>query len=161
MDSSASYGYRELIQTYIQTQRNNHIHPDFKNHYSGLLTQLEQLFEVDFASPPSSGLALWILFQATIASYLSLRTPWSGFLEVGLIVKKIRDLGSQGEKILPQITQIEEVTQTSQELHLHLLSDLFECIYGKRDLVVTSQDLAARSFDTSKEPQAADYWEYL
>jgi hypothetical protein len=161
MDDGASYDYRELIQTYIQTQRNDRRHPAFKNYYTGLLTQLEQMFEVDFASPPSSQLALWRLFRTTVASYLSLRTPWSGFLEAGLIVQKIKDLGSQGEKIFLQSTQIEEGTQTSRELHLQLLSDLFECIYGKRDLVVTSQDLAARGFDTSKEPQAADYWEEI
>lgn len=161
MDGSASYGYRELIQTYIQTQRNDHIHPDFKNYYTGLLTQLEQLFEVNFASPPSSGHALWMLFRATVASYLSLRTPLSGFLEAGLLVRKIEALGSQGEHIFPRSRQIEEITQTSRELHLQLLSDLFECIYGKRDLVVTSQDLASRGFDISKEPQVADYWESL
>lgn len=161
MDGASSYDYRKLIQTYIQSRRNDHIHPDFKNYYTGLLTQLEQLFEVDFSSPPSSQHALWMLFRATIDSYLSLRTPWSHFLEAGLLVQKIEALGSQGEKIFSYSKQIEEVTQTSRELHLQVLSDLFECMYGKRDLVVTSQDLTARGFDPSKEPQITDYWEYL
>ena len=157
MDGSYSYDYRELIQTYIQTQRNDHRHPDFKNYYTELLTQLEQLFEVDFSSPPSSQRALWMLFRATIDSYLSLRTPWNRFLEAGLLVQKIEALGSEGEKIFTCSKQIEEVTQTSRELHLQLLSDLFECMYGKRDLVVTSQELTAIGFDPSKEPQITDY----
>lgn len=153
-----SYNYIELIHTYLQTQRNDHRHPDSKNYYTGLLTQLEQLFGVDFASPPPSQLALWMLFRATGASYLSLRTPGSGFLEGGLIVQKIEALGSQGEQMLSSLKQIEEITQTSRELHLQLLYDLFEGIYGKRDLVVTPQELAARGFDTSKAPQEADDW---
>lgn len=152
MGGGSSYDYRELIQTYIQIQRNAHRDSEFKNYYRELLTQLEQLFEVDFASPLPSQLALWMLFQATVASYLSLRTPWSDFLEAGLIVGKLNDLGSQEEKIFQLSDHIAQLTQTSRETHLQLLSDLFECIYGKRDLVVTSQDLAARGFDTSKVP---------
>jgi hypothetical protein len=46
----------------------------------------------------------------------------------------------------------------SREAHLQLLYELFECIYGKRDLVVTSQDLQAKGFDDSNEPRMADYW---
>lgn len=159
MDDISSYNYIELIHTYIQTQRDDHRSPGFKEYYTELLTQLEQLFEVDFASPPPSQLALWMLFRATIDSYLSLRTPWSNFLEAGLLVQKIKALGSQGERIFSCSDQIGGITQTSRELHLQLIYDLFACIYGKRDLVVTSQDLAARGFDTSKEPQAADEWE--
>lgn len=158
-DYDFRYDYRQLVLTYIQTMRNDHIHADFKNYYARLLTLLEQVFEVDFSSPPSSQRALWMLFQATVSSYLSLRTPWSNFLEAGLIVKRIEQLGSQGEKIFQLSTQIEELEQSSREAHLQLIYELFERIYGKRDLVVTSQDLKARGFDDSKEPQITDYWE--
>jgi hypothetical protein len=157
MDSSPAYGYQDLIRVYIETQRKDS-HPDFKNYYTGLLTHLEQLFEINFASPPSTQRALSMLFRTTIDSYLSLRTPWSGFLEAGLIVKKIQALGPQGEEIFSHSDQIEETTQTSREHHLQLLFHLCEAIYGKRDRVVTSQELAARGFDTSKEPRIEDYW---
>jgi hypothetical protein len=160
MDES-TYDYRELVQTYIQTERKDHPHAAFEQYYARLLTLLERVFEVDFSSPPSSQGALWMLFQATVRSYVSLRTPWSNFLEAGLIVQKIEQLGPQGEKIFQLSKHIEELTQSSRDAHLQLIHDLFTCVYGKRDLVVTSQDLKARGFDDSKEPQISDYWDEI
>lgn len=155
------YDYHELMQTYIQTERKDYPHPDFQKYYARLLALLAQMFEVDFSSPPPSQHALWMLFQATVRSYVSLRTPWSNFLEAGLIVQKIEQLGSQGEKICQLSKQIEELTQSSREAHLQLIYDLFTCVYGKRDLIVTSQDLKARGFDDAKEPHLRDYWEKI
>src|SRR5579871_645214 len=93
------YDYRVLVQTYIETQQYQNARPDIKAYYADLLALLEQGFGVDFAAPPASGRALWMLFRATVDSYLSLRTPWSHFLEAGLIVRKLEDLSDQGQSI--------------------------------------------------------------
>jgi hypothetical protein len=102
-----------------------------------------------------------MLFRATVKSYLRLTTPFSGFLEAGLIVGKIEQLGPQGETIFRLNNNIEELTEKSGETHLQLLYDLFTAIYGKRDLIVTTHDLKARGFDDSKEPRIEDYWDEL
>ncbi len=153
-----SYTYHDLLHIYIQTRRGDHIHSDFKDYYAKLLELLGPLFEVDFsAASPSRG-PLWMLFYSAVNSYLSLRTPWSNFLEAGLIVQKIKQLGPQGEQIFQLSEQIEDATRRSREAHLQLLDELFISIYGSRDLVVTSQDLKARGFDDTKKPQIEDYW---
>jgi hypothetical protein len=163
------YDYRKLVKIYIETQREHHPNLDFKQYYAGLLASLEQFFDVALSSPPSkpppgsppAGLALWMLFRATVRSYLRLTTPFSGFLEAGLIIRMIEQLGPQGETIFRLDNNIVELTKKSEETHLQLLYELFTAIYGKRDLVVTSQDLKAKGFDDSKEPRIQDYWDDL
>ena len=161
MSDDDRYDYHKLVQTYIETKRHDHPHADFKNYYTELLTLLEQLFGVDFSSPPAPQRTLWMLFQATVHSYLKLGTPWSNFLETGLIVHKIEQLGSQRERIFQLSKQIDELTQSSREAHLQLIYDLFISIYGERDLVVTAQDLKAKGFDDAKKPRIEDYWDEL
>lgn len=135
------------------------MHQDFKTYYTQLLALLEQLFGVDFAAPPEPA-ALWMLFMATVDSYLSIRTPWSSFLEEGLIIRKVEALGPQGGNMFRLSQQIQDLSEANREAHLQLLYALFERIYGKHDLVVTSQDLQAKGFDDTKEPKIIDYWEH-
>jgi hypothetical protein len=152
-----TYDYRALVQTYLETERND-VHPDVKVYYRKLLALLEQCFGIHLAQPPPAQGALWMLFRSTVHSYLSLRTPWSHFLEEGLIVRQLDDLGAQGQAIFQRSDQIAQLTKASREAHLQLLYDLFECIYGKQELVVTSHDLRAKGFDDAQKPDPTDYY---
>ena|ERR1051326_1462140 len=152
-----TYGYRALVQAYIETERSD-THPDIKAYHRKLLALLEQHFGVTLASPPKTQPALWMLFRSTVHSYLSLRTPWSHFLEEGLLVRKLEDMGAQGQAIFERSDQIAQLTNASREAHLQMLYDLFECIYGKHALVVTSHDLRAKGFDDAQKPDPTDYY---
>ena len=61
-----SYDFRALVQTDIETRRDDD--PALKAYYLKLLSLLERLFGVDFASPPASQRALSMLFRATVDS---------------------------------------------------------------------------------------------
>jgi hypothetical protein len=98
-----------------------------------------------------------MLFRATVDSYLSLRTPWSHFLEEGLIVRTLEEQSDQGETIFHLSDQIAHLTSASREAHLQLVYDLFERIFGKRELVVTSRDLRAQGFDDDNKPEVRDW----
>lgn len=149
------YTYQDLVLTYIETRRTD-LHPAAKAHYARLLALLEQSFGVKLTSPPAAQAALGMLFRATVDSYLSLRTPWSHFLEEGLIVRQLEDLGTRGQTIFQRSDQIAQLTHASREAHLQLLYDLFECIFGKQELIVTSGDLRAKGFDDANKPQMTD-----
>ena len=149
-----SYDVRALVQTYIETRRDTG--PALKAYYLKLLSLLQRQFGVDFAAPPASRVALSILFRATVDSYLSQRTPWSHFLEEGLIVRQVEDLGDPGETILRLTNQIAQFTIASRETHLQMLYVLFENIYGRRETVVTSADLRAQGFDDANKPDVLD-----
>jgi hypothetical protein len=156
------YDYKALVQTYVESIRKDHLHEDFNAYFRALLKVLESIFEVEVAFDDLSGWmrGVWMLFNATINSYLSIRTPWSGFLEVGRIPETLEQAGNEGKLVLQLGDEIESLSRQSSKAHLEMLYNLFIVMFGERDKVVTSKDLMALGFDDSDEPNRSDYWQY-
>jgi hypothetical protein len=162
--NNRQYTYKELIEAYINAERDDYIHEDFKNYYVGLFKKLTELFGIRFRMEElgnfpddefwpgvSKGAALMV-FQSTVRSYLSITTPFAGFIEFGLGVGDLYD--AYGRKL-------EEMAEENRKAHLNLLDALFKMMSGAVDRVVTSQELREAGFDDSKEPKKADYYDYM
>ncbi|MEO8610220.1 MAG: hypothetical protein ABI690_20160 [Chloroflexota bacterium] len=154
--ASKQYDFKTLVQTYIETKRKYHLHEDFKNYYARLLKHLEAIFKVEISPDKSRDKALWMLFDATIRSYLQITHPWNYFLEDTLINARLEQQGERGEQIFALSNRLGELNDESKELHLQMLYDLFEIMFGKVDKVLTSKELKTGGFDDSTEPHTWD-----
>ncbi len=159
--TTKNYDYKAFIDVFVQTRRRDFLHEDFSNYYQGLLETLESIFGMKISKgDDSSSLAIWMLFRSTADSYLSIRTPWSYFIEAGIIgghLDRKEDLARETHRLSHDL---EDLARTSRQKHLALLHNLFHHLYGETDKVFTSLDLLKNGFDDSKEPQMADY-DYL
>lgn len=157
------YDYRAFIDAYVYSQRRDYVHPDFGKYYTSLLHALEKQFGIRLAHDPLSGrkLALWSLFHNTVSSLLQIRTPWSDYLEAGLIVSTLESSGEAGRTVMEQSARIDQSVAQSESAHRGMLHALFVAIFGPVDRVVTSEDLRRDGFDDSKEPDLADYDDYM
>lgn len=157
------YDYRALIEAYVNTKRRDYVHPDFEAYYSGLLAALEPLFEIRLKSDDFSltQRVLWRLFENTIGSMLQITTPWSNYLEEGLVVVKVRESGEPGRIVERASAAISEAARASLIAHREMLQALFVAIFGPCDRVVSSEELRQAGFDDSREPNMMDYWQYM
>jgi hypothetical protein len=158
------YDYKMLIEVYIKTQHKNHIHEDFKNYYEQLLAKLEEIFEISFSKPKlperyQNGIHFH--FLPTIDAYLSIITPRTYYLEDSLLNVSLREAGEIGQRIIAAENKAIATTNEAKAQLLEMLYIMFEAIWGKNDLVITSEELKERGFDDSKEPQIRDYYDYL
>ncbi|MFI0940784.1 hypothetical protein [Streptomyces sp. NPDC021020] len=104
---------------------------------------------------------LLMLFGSTAHSYLAIRTPWSDYLEVGLLVQKLDGAGPAGTRVRAASDRIEEAAKTSRAAHREMLDTLAGHVLGDRaDTVVTSADLLADGFDDTRRPDPADFPAY-
>lgn len=156
------YGYKELLHVYIEAQRvrGAWVSEEVRSYYPRLLSHLEEAFgfRLSFdAVEDFDKKVLFSLFRNTAESYKDLRNPWSNYQEATLIIRKLEEAGVGGQRILDLSDEIREKTKENAELHLQMLYELFECIYGPTHTVVTSEQLLATGFDDSKEPR---WWEF-
>ena len=152
-----TYDYKALIHTFINTRRTDLPHEDFTIYYVALLNALEDAFGITFVEKDIPDRKLWFLFRATVRSYLQIRHPWSTFLEAGLLFNHLETFGEAGEQIKTYSDDLFKRAEESRQIHLDMLYQLFEMIYGRIDTVITSDDLHQRGFDDSTEPQIPDY----
>jgi hypothetical protein len=97
------------------------------------------------------------LFASTADSLLALRTPWSGFLEAGLLVRKVEEAGQHGVNIMTASERIDTLVAESRLHHLEMLDALVAAMLGDRaDLAFSQADLHAIGID-DVEPGPADY----
>jgi hypothetical protein len=161
MPQGKTYTIKDVINVYIQAQREDHIHPDFRDYYTRLLKALEDLFQITFTTPenaPPGKRAGYMLFTATVRSLLALRTPWSSCMEAGLIIRRLEEAGTIGQDILATSQQIDHSVQQNRLLHEKMLLQLLEYMYGERPMTFTSEDLFNKGFDDSSEPKWSDYY---
>jgi hypothetical protein len=161
--SDKTYDQASLIEAYIAAQRTDYLHEDFTTYYKALLDALEQAFGMLVSSQAirrAEVRPLWLLFQSTTHSYLSIKTTRSGFLEAGLIDKRFDELGDEALPIRQAEQTIMRLAEENRATHLQLLADLFTILFGPLEKVVTSAELLALGFDDSKEPSLSDYWDY-
>jgi hypothetical protein len=101
MKTPAIYDELAVVLAYVDAQRPPYPHEDFRRFRRARLRALEEAYGIRISwegvkSPNSRG--LWMLFDATVNTYLGLRGPRDGFLEDSLINTTIDRLGVPGER---------------------------------------------------------------
>lgn len=158
------YDFRMLIETYIYTQRKDFLHSDFNSYYAALLEVLQKQFAIRLSHEGLTTLpqrVFWMLFNSTVRSLLQITNPWANFLDETLLVSKLDENCELRSLVNRASGVIGEANKASEAAHREMLWALFEAIFGKCQLVVTSQDLLASGFDDSKEPEIANYYHLL
>lgn len=157
------YDYRVLIEAFIYSQRKDFVHSDFTNYYTSLLQALQRLFGIRLSREGLSfnQRVLWGFFQNTIESLLQVTNPWAGYLEAGLLHKKLDESGEVGPIVYEASRKIVEANQASEAAHREMLYALFRAMFGACDRIVTSEDLREAGVDDSKEPDIMDYYDYM
>ncbi|GLY05292.1 hypothetical protein [Actinoplanes sp. NBRC 101535] len=131
-----------------------------KAHYLSLLDGLQRLFvlRLDGGAGDRPNPVLLMLFRSTADSLLTLRTPWSNFLEAGLIHRKIDEAGEQGLQVNRATERINAAVADAREGHLEMLDALIAAMLGDRaDLVVTESDIRTAGIDIIAEPSPMDH----
>ena len=155
--------FRVLIEAYIYTQRKDFVHSDFTAYYAGLLEALQKLFGIRLSHDDLSlgQRMLWGLFQSTVESLLQITSPWAGYLEAGLLHKKLEESGEPGNVVYRASAAIGEANKASEAAHREILYALFLTIFGECQRVVTSEELHESGFDDSIEPDIVNYYDYI
>jgi len=157
------YDYRVLIEAYIDTQRKDFVHADFTNYYASLLEALQTRFGIRLSREGLSfdQRVLWGLFDSTVWSLLQITSPWAGYLEAGLLHKKLVESGEAGRIVDRASAVIGEANTASEEAHREILYALFQAIFGECQRIVTSDELREAGFDDSKEPDIVNYYDCM
>lgn len=157
------YNVDVLIQVYIYTRRNDFVHEDFTDYYNGLLEALTSLFGIELSEVlhGQTHRPFWGLFNSTVDSLLRITSPWSGYLEAGLLHSQLRDAGAHGERVYLASDAIADANVKSEISHREMLKSLFILTFGECNQTVTSEELRAAGFDDNGEPKISDYWDYV
>ena len=167
------YDRSALIQTHLYTHADvnsraggyeygrDEYNGALREYYQGLLATLEKLFDVVLDAPravESTAKVLLMLFASTARSYLAAQTPWSGYLEAGLLINRLRVAGEPGRRVLEAGEQIGRLFDESGKQHLDMLDGIVEILLGDRaDLEFDSADLLAAGFDVTAHPDSDAY----
>lgn len=157
------YDYRVLIEAYIYTHRKDFVHSDFTSYYASLLEALQARFGIRLSSDALSfdQRVLWSLFDNTVGSLLQITSPWAGYLEAGLLHKKLEASGEPGRVVDRASAVIGEANMASEAAHREILYALFQAVFGECQRFVTSEELREAGFDDSKEPDIVNYYDYM
>ncbi|MER5332384.1 hypothetical protein [Micromonospora sp. NPDC002717] len=163
------YDRRDLVRVYLAAQGNRFggyyaessaYNAALKAHYAAMLDGLQQLFGLRLhrdGVDTFTHRVLFMLFSSTAASFFALRTPWSDFLEAGLLIRKVEEAGAEGERIMAASQRIDALTAESRETHLEMLDALVAVMLGDRaELTFDTADLRAVGVDDTK-PSTRDY----
>jgi hypothetical protein len=164
------YSRRDLVRAYLGAQQRGFggyyaESPTFNDalaaHYLSLLDGLQRLFGLSLERDSigaGGNPALLMLFGAIADSLLSLRTPWSRFLEAGLIHRKVEEAGQDGARISVASERINVAVAEAHEAHLEMLNALVAVLLGDRaDRTFSEADIHAAGTDISVEPSPTDY----
>jgi hypothetical protein len=153
------YDRAALIQAYIAT-KDPYGHADIKRFNAERLAVLEQAFDLRLTwegVTHHDNTDLWMLFTATVRSYLSIQTPGSDFLDGSLLTRRLDALGDDAHPLMAAWEIINTATAASEQAHLTMLDELFRLLWGAITTVVTSDQLRALGFDDAQEPNWLDY----
>jgi hypothetical protein len=161
------YGRQPLIEAYLGTRDHGGYYAEssaynaaLKAHHTAMLDGLEQLFGLRLDprhADTFDNRVFLMLFNSTAASLVALRTPWSTFLEAGLLVKKVEAAGPDGARVMEASSRIETLTAESRRAHLDILDALVTVMLGDRaDLTFIPADLHALGVDDTP-PSTADH----
>ena len=129
-----------------------------RTYHRQVLEGLERLFGIRLGERAPFGVqqaSFMSLFWSTVRSYLAVQTPWSGYLEEGLLVLHLRAAGGDlFARVDQQSRRIEGLRKEMREAHLDLLDALVRHLLGERaDLTFTSEDLRNVGVDDRRRPQ--------
>jgi hypothetical protein len=163
------YDRRDLVRVYLAAQERGFggYRPDssaynaaLKVHYTAMLDGLQRLFGLRLHEDAVDSLTHRVrfrLFSSTADSFFALRTPWSRFLEAGLLIRKIEEAGAEGERVMAASRRIDALTAESRESHLEMLDALVAMMLGDRaELTFSPADLRAIGVDDT-EPNTTDH----
>jgi hypothetical protein len=162
------YDFKALIETYISFRSSEgranlgDYEKEWYKYYSELLAKLEELLGVRLSDSSSTrpgnrrAFHLRPFFRTTVVSLLAIQTPLTGWDEVGFL-KDIDESGEPGREVRRVLTKIEELSDVSRSAHYQMLYALFECMYGKIETVVSSEQLRRAGFDDAQVPVAGLY----
>ncbi|GIE78233.1 hypothetical protein Aph02nite_41830 [Actinoplanes philippinensis] len=165
--SERSYGRRDLIDAFLATregERYGGYHPEssaynaaLRAHHEAMFGVLQRLFEVSLTGEAAPDRVLFMLFQSTARSLLALTTPWSGFLEAGLLHRRLEATGDPGARVMAASDRIWSRNDESREDHLLILDELLTVFLGDRaGRTFTAADLIAAGTDPTP-PSTADH----
>jgi hypothetical protein len=163
------YDRSDLVRAYLGAQggRFGGYYPEssafnaaLKAHYQAILGGLERLFDLRL-HPDGCGSftnrVLFMLLAATARSFLAIQTPWSNFLEAGLLIKKLEEAGAEGQRVMAAGDRINALADESHDAHLDKLDALVTIMLGDRaGLTFDAADLRAIGIDDTP-PNPADY----
>lgn len=164
MSSEKTYGVREFVLAYIDAQRPPWPHEDFRAFRRARLAALESAFKINLSFeglPPTAPRVLWMLFSATVQSFLRIRGPRADFLEDGLLNSTIERLDTPALKLKETEARLFLHLQEARNAHLELLDGLFVALWGVIEHPVSSSDLARLGFDDAAEPKLSDYYDKM
>ncbi|MFC4070944.1 hypothetical protein [Actinoplanes subglobosus] len=158
MSEERSYGRRDLIDAFLATrdgngydgyrQESSAYNAALRSHHEGMLGGLERLYGITLSWAGVPDKALFMLFQSTARSLLALTTPWSGFLEAGLLFKRLEAVGEPGARVMAASDRIWARNNESREDHLLILDELLTVFLSDAaDRVFTAADLRAAGTD--------------
>ncbi|GIF38237.1 hypothetical protein [Actinoplanes xinjiangensis] len=156
--SERTYGRRDLIDAFLATregERYGGYYPEssdynaaLRAHQEAMLDGLQRLYGVRLSREDAPDRVLFVLFQSTARSLLSLTTPWSGFLEAGLLLQRLEATGATGARVMAASDRIWSRNDESREDHLLILDELLIVFLGDRaDCTFTAADLIAAGVD--------------
>ncbi|AGZ45350.1 hypothetical protein [Actinoplanes friuliensis] len=159
-----TYDRRDLIEVYLGSLEQGYgdyysgatsYNAALKVYYVDLRDALERRFNSRLGVDGDT--ALRMLFHSTVASLLAIRTPWSGFVDAGLLNKRLEDAGENGERVNAASGRIAELTAQTREAHLEMLDALVVSFTGVRaDLTVSEDDLRAEGVECTP-PDTSGY----
>jgi hypothetical protein len=156
------FDHSSLVWAYIESERTDHPHLDFKTYHQDLSRVLQRTFDVSMTMEGIdnfNGKVFFMFFNQVVRSYLHVNAR-DGILEAGLLERKIEQLGATGEKINQHRSRIHELKQQSIEAHLELLNDTFRQIWKPLRQSVTRDELRQFGFDR-EPPNLSDYWDEM
>jgi hypothetical protein len=153
------YGRQDLVRAYLRAHATEndgvggYRHEEdrynvvLRSYHERMQAGMEQLFGVRLAVDAFSRqqeLSFFLLFASTVRSYLAMRTPWSGYLETGLLITNLRQAGEVFTRVNDASRRIERMQHELRQAHLDMLDALATQLLGDRaDLVFTAADLRA------------------
>ena len=161
---------QDLIRAYLGAQKRGYggyyaESPTFNAalaaYYSSLLDGLQQLFGLRLNGRDLGGVprpSLLMLFRSTAESLLTLRTPWSGFLEAGLIHRDLDEAGEPGARVHQAGERIGAAIDEARAGHLEMLDALLVTLLAERaDSVFTEDDARAAGIEFLPRPNTTEY----
>lgn len=108
-----------------------------------------------------NGAALYMLFNSTTESILSLRTPLSTFLEEGLIVLKLESAGAEGRAILDHLDDVSTSARAMHDAQIDILVRLTKIFLGGEQPVATMEEVRATGLYPGDSPKDFDIHDHL
>lgn len=162
MADTRRYDEHAVVLAYVDARRPPYPHQDFAVFRRQRLAALEAAygFSMSMASARNAKAApLWMLFDATVDSYLALRGPRAGFLEDSLINTTLEKVDDPTAHVRETEARLHALLQAARAAHLEMLHGLFLLIMGPIASPVSSADLIRFGCDDSKEPVLSDYYD--